>query len=239
LVLSVFDAVENIEEMDQPTFHLHALKDDLSLKEAAMRMKNPAHPGELVAVNLKELGLSVAEAAKAIGVTRQQDYNVINGRSAVTPKMAVRFEKAFGGGADVWLRMQAAHDLAKVRQGQEKSLCAVSRGRGDLGHFRPAVVEGIADCTAIETSRKLLTAITKRRFAIGTRNRLQRGENVLIADHSEARSICRIAGDYIGLPKHGQTPITRARCSSRFSTLVDTKPILGNLATLRKTSLHK
>ncbi|MDQ6867576.1 MAG: HigA family addiction module antitoxin [Pseudomonadota bacterium] len=86
-----------------------------------MRMKNPAHFGQLVEANLKELGLSVAEAAaKAIGVTRQQLYNVINGKSAVTPEMAVRFEKAFGGGADLWLRIQAAHDLAKVRQSQEK-----------------------------------------------------------------------------------------------------------------------
>jgi addiction module HigA family antidote len=83
-------------------------------------MKNPAHPGELVAANLEELELSVAEAAKAIGVTRQQLYNVINGKSAVTPEMAVRFEKAFGGGAGVWLTMQAARDLAKVRQSQQK-----------------------------------------------------------------------------------------------------------------------
>jgi plasmid maintenance system antidote protein VapI len=49
-------------------------------------------------------------------VTRQQLYNVIGGRSAVTPEMAVRFEKAFGGSADMWLRMQAAYDLAQVRQ---------------------------------------------------------------------------------------------------------------------------
>ncbi|MGB6324783.1 MAG: helix-turn-helix domain-containing protein, partial [Methylocella sp.] len=51
-------------------------------------MKNPAHLGELVEVDLQELGLSVAEAAKAIGVTRLQLYNVINGRGAVTPEMA-------------------------------------------------------------------------------------------------------------------------------------------------------
>jgi antitoxin HigA-1 len=81
-----------------------------------MRMKNPAHPGELVQANLEELGLSVAEAANALGVTRQQLYNVIGGKSRVTPEMAVRFEKAFGGSADMWLRMQAAYDLAKVRQ---------------------------------------------------------------------------------------------------------------------------
>jgi antitoxin HigA-1 len=53
-------------------------------------------------------------------VIRQQLYNVINGRSAVTPERAVRFEKAFGDGAGVWLRMQAAHDLAKVRQSEEE-----------------------------------------------------------------------------------------------------------------------
>jgi antitoxin HigA-1 len=81
-----------------------------------MPMKNPVHPGELVKANLDELELSVAEAAKALGVTRQQLYNVINGRSAVTPEMAVRFEKAFGGSADMWLRMQSAYDLAQVRQ---------------------------------------------------------------------------------------------------------------------------
>jgi addiction module HigA family antidote len=108
--------------------HLHALKGDRSLKEAAMRMKKPAHPGELVAASLKELGLSVVEAAKAIGVIRQQLYNVINGRSEVTPEMAVRVEKAFGGSA-VWLRMQADHDLGKARQKQREDHRAPSHAR--------------------------------------------------------------------------------------------------------------
>ncbi len=85
-------------------------------------MKNPVHPGELVKVNLEELGLSVAAAAKALGVTRQQLYNVIGGKSAVTPEMAVRFEKAFGGSADMWLRMQAAYDLAQVLAGSDKRI---------------------------------------------------------------------------------------------------------------------
>jgi antitoxin HigA-1 len=81
-----------------------------------MRMKNPVHPGELVKANLEELGLATARAAEALGVTRQQLHNVINGKSSVSPEMAVRFEKAFGGSADMWLRMQAAYDLARVRQ---------------------------------------------------------------------------------------------------------------------------
>ena len=83
-----------------------------------MPMKNPVHPGALAKANLDELNLSVAEAAKAMRVTRQQLHNVMQGRSAVTPQMALRFEKAFGGSADMWLRMQAAYDLAQARMRQ-------------------------------------------------------------------------------------------------------------------------
>ncbi len=60
----------------------------------------------------------MAEAAKSMKVTRQQLHNVMQGRSAVTPEMALRFEQAFGGSADMWLRMQAAHDLAEARKKQ-------------------------------------------------------------------------------------------------------------------------
>ncbi len=79
-------------------------------------MKNPAHPGALIKDNIDTLGLSVAEAAEGLGVTRQQLYRVIRGESAVSPEMAVRLEKAFGGSADAWLRMQLAFDLARIRQ---------------------------------------------------------------------------------------------------------------------------
>ena len=81
-----------------------------------MPMKNPAHPGHLLKNELEELGLSVAAAAEGLGVTRQQLYNVINGKSAVSPEMAVRLEKGIGSTADTWLRMQVAYDLAQVRQ---------------------------------------------------------------------------------------------------------------------------
>ena len=81
-----------------------------------MTMKAPPHPGELVRDSIEELSLSVAEAAAGLGVTRQQLYNVINGRSSISPEMAVRLEMAFGGSAEIWLRMQGAHDLAKVRE---------------------------------------------------------------------------------------------------------------------------
>ena len=80
-----------------------------------MPMKNPAHPGGLIKDNLDELGFTVAEAAKGLAVTRQQLYNVINGKSAITPEMALRLENAIGGSADHWLRMQLAYDLAQAR----------------------------------------------------------------------------------------------------------------------------
>jgi len=78
-------------------------------------LKAPCHPGELVEASLEELKVSVAVAAKALGVTRQQLYNVINGKSAVSAEMAVRLEQAIDSTADTWLQMQANYDLAQVR----------------------------------------------------------------------------------------------------------------------------
>jgi addiction module HigA family antidote len=78
-------------------------------------MKNPAHPGELIAETLAELGVSVTAAAKGLGITRQQLHNLIAGRSGVTAEMAWRLEKALGSTADTWLRMQMNYDLAQVR----------------------------------------------------------------------------------------------------------------------------
>ena len=80
-----------------------------------MRMKNPPHPGRGLKDDLDALGLTVAEAAEALGITRQQLYNVINGRSGITPEMALRLEKGVGGSADAWLAMQVAYDLAQLR----------------------------------------------------------------------------------------------------------------------------
>jgi addiction module HigA family antidote len=80
-----------------------------------MPMKNPAHPGRLIAADLEALGITVAEAAKGLGVTRQQLYRVIKGECAITPEMAIRLEKAIGSSAGAWLRMQLAYDLAQIR----------------------------------------------------------------------------------------------------------------------------
>jgi addiction module HigA family antidote len=81
-----------------------------------MQMKNPVHPGLLVKECLDDLGLTVAEAAAALHITRQQLHNIVSGRSSITPEMAIRFEKAFGSTADIWLRMQVNYDMAQARQ---------------------------------------------------------------------------------------------------------------------------
>ena len=61
---------------------------------------------------LEALGLSVTEAAQKLGVSRKQLSDVVNGRSGVSPEMAIRLDKAFGGGAGTWCRLQAAWDQA-------------------------------------------------------------------------------------------------------------------------------
>jgi addiction module HigA family antidote len=56
------------------------------------------------------------EAADILGVTRQALNNLVNGKSGISPEMAIRLDKAFGGGAETWLRLQMAYDLAQARQ---------------------------------------------------------------------------------------------------------------------------
>ncbi len=82
-----------------------------------MAMKNPPHPGLSVRADcLEPLGLSVTKAAKALGVSRQALDNVIHGKAAISPEMAIRLDKAFGGSAETWLRLQAAYDLAQAKK---------------------------------------------------------------------------------------------------------------------------
>ena len=93
-----------------------------------MPMKNPAHPGRIVRHDcLEPLGLSIAEGAKILGVTRQALNNVITGKSGISPVMAIRLTKAFGSTEETWLRMQLAYDLAAARK--EGSKIKVHRQR--------------------------------------------------------------------------------------------------------------
>ena len=80
-------------------------------------MHNPAHPGEVLReLYLKPLDLTVTQAAAALGITRKALSELINGKRAVTPVMALRLEKAFASSADHWLRMQQNYDLWHARR---------------------------------------------------------------------------------------------------------------------------
>lgn len=82
-----------------------------------MPMKNPAHPGEVIReLCIDPLGLTVTAAAKGLGISRKALSELLNGHSGISPEMAVRLSKAFGGSAESWLRQQMLYDLAQVQK---------------------------------------------------------------------------------------------------------------------------
>jgi len=81
-----------------------------------MSMRNPPHPGLSVRHDcLEPLGLSVVAGARILGVSRQALNNLVNGRSGISPEMAIRLAKAFGSTPEAWLRVQMAYDLAQAQ----------------------------------------------------------------------------------------------------------------------------
>jgi len=100
-----------------------------------MRMKNPPHPGLSVRHDcLEPIGLSVTEGAKILGVTRQALNNVVNRKGGISAEMAIRLDKAFGGGAETWLRLQLAYDLAEAEKKAGKMRIARVRNKPELLH---------------------------------------------------------------------------------------------------------
>lgn len=95
-----------------------------------MPMHDPPHPGGIVRRQcLEPLGLSVTEAAKGLGVTRQTLSGLINEKAGVSVDMAIRLSKAFGSSPETWLGLQAAYDLAR----------ATDRARSiEVRHFKAA-----------------------------------------------------------------------------------------------------
>lgn len=82
-----------------------------------IRMKNPAHPGGFVKTEIIEpLGLSVTDAAQALGITRAALSTFLNEHASLSPDMAIRIEKAFGVSMDTLMRMQNSFDIAQARK---------------------------------------------------------------------------------------------------------------------------
>jgi antitoxin HigA-1 len=85
--------------------------------EKSGRMHSPAHPGEILAeMYMGPLGVTVTQAADALGVSRKHVSAIVNGRAPVTPDMAARLAGVFGTEPDIWINLQAQHDLWQVRQ---------------------------------------------------------------------------------------------------------------------------
>jgi len=84
-------------------------------------MKNPPHPGTVVLQEcIEPLGLTITDAAEALDVSRNTLSELVNGKRGISPEMAVRLSKVFGGAEQGWLVRQAQYDLAHVRRDRLK-----------------------------------------------------------------------------------------------------------------------
>ena len=82
-----------------------------------MQMHNPPHPGEVLkGLWLGPMGLSITKAATALGVSRKTLSKIVNGKSGVSPEMAVRLSRVFGNSPESWMGHQVAYDLWQVEQ---------------------------------------------------------------------------------------------------------------------------
>jgi addiction module HigA family antidote len=87
----------------------------------------PVHPGEIIKEDiLPSVGLSVAAAAKALGVSRQMLHGILAGRKPLSAVMCLKVARLFGGSPDVWMRLQATYDLKKSAQ-NKKVMARVAR----------------------------------------------------------------------------------------------------------------
>ena len=102
-----------------------------------MPMKNPPHPGGFVLREcIEPLGLSITDAATALGVTRTTLSELVNAKRGISPEMAVRLSKVFGGSAESWLTQQAQYDLAHIKTAHLKlKRLQQPQGGAELGHL--------------------------------------------------------------------------------------------------------
>jgi len=78
------------------------------------------HPGEIIKDDiLPSVGLSVTDAAKALGVSRQMLHGILAGRKPLSAVMCLKIARLFGGSAELWMRLQAAYDLKKSEQNKK------------------------------------------------------------------------------------------------------------------------
>ena len=82
-----------------------------------MNTRKPTHPGEVLYEDvIKVLNISITEAANNLGVSRKTLSELINGKSSLTPEMAVRIATSTNTSPESWINMQIKLDLWKVKQ---------------------------------------------------------------------------------------------------------------------------
>lgn len=89
-----------------------------------MAMHNPPHPGKVILeLCINPLGLTVTDVAKGLGVSRNTLSGLLSGKNNISPEMAIRLSRAFGGSAESWLTQQMQYDLWQAEQNADRSAC--------------------------------------------------------------------------------------------------------------------
>lgn len=89
----------------------------MSIANTRPMKRRPTHPGEMLREDfLPDFGLTVAGLAEAAGVSRQSINELLRGRRAVSPEMALRLARLFGNAPEFWLNAQRAVDLWDAAQ---------------------------------------------------------------------------------------------------------------------------
>ena len=78
--------------------------------------RTPIHPGEILADELKEIGLSAKKLADVIDVPPNRLYQILSGKRNITADTALRLGRYFGMSPDFWMNLQAAFQLDEARQ---------------------------------------------------------------------------------------------------------------------------
>ena len=98
----------------------------MSIPSTRRRKRRPTHPGGMLREDfLPDYGLSVAGLAEAAGVSRQSMNELLRGRRAVSPEMALRLSRLFGNSAEFWLNAQRGVDLWDATRVLERALARV------------------------------------------------------------------------------------------------------------------
>ena len=104
------------------------LKSSITISQDEIKLP-PIHPGEILADELAEIGISVAALARALDVPQSRMADVVNGKRSVTADTALRLAAYFGTSARMWVNLQASYDLAVAEAREGTHILAVVRPR--------------------------------------------------------------------------------------------------------------